>query len=171
MLDYQVTTWDFLHVLHTRVGTKMDQNANFMVKSPFDISKAVNEKSKGSKIGMKCKNVLIGDVESCWNTARKILIMFNECFCNNHPANDVQIKIFNTFSLAQSCSLWLKKGKYYLTTCVTACVGYIDVGDGQMLETFYDNDNFETLVTESVHLKSHQHDKKVTNIIIVSPTS
>ena len=38
---------------------------NFMVKSPFDISKAVNEKSKGSKIGMKCKNVLIGDVESC----------------------------------------------------------------------------------------------------------
>ena len=64
MLDYQVTTWDILRVRH-RVGTKMDQNANFMVKSPFDISKAVNEKSKGSKIGMKCKNVLIGDVESC----------------------------------------------------------------------------------------------------------
>lgn len=64
MLDYQVTTWDILRVRH-RVGIKMDQNANFMVKSPFDISKAVNEKSKGSKIGMKCKNVLIGDVESC----------------------------------------------------------------------------------------------------------
>ena len=170
MLDYQVTTWDFLRVRY-RVGTKMDQNANFMVKSPFDISKAVNEKSKGSKIGMKCKNVLIGDVESCWNTARKILIMFNECFCNNHPANDVQIKIVHTFSLAQSCSLWLKTGKYDLITCVTAWVGYIEVGDGQMLETVYEDDNFETLVTESVHLKSHQHDKKVTNIIILSPTS
>ena len=108
MLDYQVTTWDILRVLQ-KVGTKMDQNANFMVKNPFYISKAVNEKSKGSKIGMKCKNVLIGDVESCWNTARKILIMFNECFCNYHPANDVQIIIVNTFSLAQSCSLWFKK--------------------------------------------------------------
>ena len=164
MLDYQVTTWDILRVRH-RVGIKMDQNANFMVKSPFDISKAVNEKSKGSKIGMKCKNVLIGDVESCWNTARKILIMFNECFCNNHPANDVQIKIFYTFSLAQSCSLWFRKSKYDLVTCV----GYIAVGDSRML--VYDGDNFEMLVTESLPLNSHQHDEKVTNIIILSSTS
>ena len=64
MLDYQVTTWDILRGLHGS-GTKIDQNANFMVKNPFYISKAVNEKSKRSKIGMKCKNVLIGDVESC----------------------------------------------------------------------------------------------------------
>lgn len=72
---------------------------------------------------MKCKNVLIGDVESCQNTARKILIMFNECYCNNHPANDVQIIILNTFSLVQSFSL---------SQNIICCIQhnqYIDVGN------------------------------------------